>query len=194
MPYKNAASERASLWVQANRERQRVNHKRARDRQRALVLAAYGGVCACCGEDEYAFLALDHIDGGGRADRSARGGADWWASLIREGFPEGYQVLCHNCNSAKSWSGACPHAGGLRRVIGDMVGEKLKYDTVRRLAPHCARGHDLTAENVYFYRGVRHCRVCQKIRQRERQVERTRRQSARRREQRRVAALPSTPT
>jgi hypothetical protein len=29
------------------------------------MLSAYGGKCVCCGESEYKFLAIDHINGGG---------------------------------------------------------------------------------------------------------------------------------
>ena len=37
-----------------------------------------------------------------------RGGAGQYWSLVSRGFPAGYQVLCHNCNFAKS-HGGCPH-------------------------------------------------------------------------------------
>src|SRR4051812_29182062 len=43
---------------------------------RSLALQAYGGAdprCSCCGEAEIRFLTLDHQNGGGRADRRARG-------------------------------------------------------------------------------------------------------------------------
>lgn len=60
------------------------------------------------------FLALDHINGGGKADREAKGGvADWWYALVKQGFPDGYQVLCHNCNWAKHSLGVCPHQVGM---------------------------------------------------------------------------------
>ena len=31
--------------------------------------------------------------------------------LIKHKFPPGIQVLCHNCNLAKGYYGACPHQG-----------------------------------------------------------------------------------
>ena len=32
------------------------------------------------------------------------------AHLKKLGYPkDGYQLLCHNCNCAKGWYGACPH-------------------------------------------------------------------------------------
>jgi hypothetical protein len=66
--------------------------------------------CACCGERDAAFLALDHISGEGpRMPGGRSGGNVFFAWLQREGFPPGLQVLCHNCNCAKGKSGVCPH-------------------------------------------------------------------------------------
>lgn len=84
-------------------------------KNRAEVLDAYGGKCACCGESEPAFLCMDHIDGGGNAHRkeqtgNRRGSATtiyYW--LKRNGYPEGFQILCANCNMAKERPQGCPH-------------------------------------------------------------------------------------
>ncbi len=73
----------------------------------------YGGVipkCACCWEDTYEFLCLDHINGGGHKQRQEIGaGYKFYLWLKRNNYPEGIQVLCHNCNMAKSAFGECPH-------------------------------------------------------------------------------------
>lgn len=69
-------------------------------------------VCACCGEKEIKFLALDHKEGGGTAQRKAlntRGGNSFFFYLKKLGFPKGFQVLCHNCNMAKGIYKICPH-------------------------------------------------------------------------------------
>ena len=29
--------------------------------------------------------------------------------MIKNNFPKGFQVLCHNCNLAKGFYGKCPH-------------------------------------------------------------------------------------
>ena len=65
--------------------------------------------CACCGEREYKFLCLDHIDGGGTQHRKSLGSKYILSYLKQAGWPEGYQVLCHNCNMAKGFYGVCPH-------------------------------------------------------------------------------------
>ena len=73
--------------------------------------------CACCGEKEIKFLSLDHINGGGTKHRQQlqknrikpAGGSVVYGWIIKNNFPEGYQILCHNCNQAKGFYGVCPH-------------------------------------------------------------------------------------
>lgn len=65
--------------------------------------------CNCCGEKEYKFLSIDHIWGGGNQHRKQLGSKYIYSWLIQNDYPEGYQVLCHNCNMAKSFYGGCPH-------------------------------------------------------------------------------------
>lgn len=101
--YKSCAECRAGIIA---------NHKLVsqsyHQRRRAEVLARYGGACACCGETQPAFLAIDHINGGGRQHRLTVS-RNFYAWLRAEGFPEGFRVLCHNCNMALGFYGSCPH-------------------------------------------------------------------------------------
>ncbi len=55
------------------------------------------------------FLAIDHIDGGGTKHRKKirTGMFHWW--LKKNGWPDGFRVACHNCNSALGHYGYCPH-------------------------------------------------------------------------------------
>lgn len=87
-------------------------YKRSWDQNlRREVLDHYGGACVCCGERTLEFLSLDHVKGGGtkhRLELGLRGSAIWaWAK--REGYPDLFQVMCHNCNQAKGYYGQCPH-------------------------------------------------------------------------------------
>src|SRR5439155_20513075 len=53
--------------------------------------------CACCKENTFEFLSLDHIEGGGTQDRKTKPtGISYWKWYIRNNFPSGYQVFCHN--------------------------------------------------------------------------------------------------
>jgi hypothetical protein len=75
-------------------------------------LRHYGGDpphCACCGEATDEFLCLDHINGNGAAHRRAVGTKNMYRWANQHGFPDGFQVLCHNCNCAKGFYGICPH-------------------------------------------------------------------------------------
>lgn len=90
-------------------------YQRDRNRKRrALVLQHYGGKCACCGEEHFDFLALDHIAGNGNNHRSEvrMAGASMVEWVIKNNFPAIFRVLCHNCNSAIGYYGRCPHQMG----------------------------------------------------------------------------------
>lgn len=81
--------------------------KRIRDQHRLDVIKHYGDKCACCGETTPEFLAIDHIDGIGKERR--RSGSSFYIWIKAQGYPDHLQVLCHNCNMAKSFYGRCPH-------------------------------------------------------------------------------------
>jgi hypothetical protein len=93
----------------ADPEADKARQKQSRIRRRWKVINHYGGKCACCGEDRYEFLAMDHINGGGTQHRKNEKivNIDRW--LIKNEFPDGFRVLCHNCNQAYGSYGYCPH-------------------------------------------------------------------------------------
>ena len=83
------------------------NVKRQADNRRA-VIEGYGGECECCHSDYEPHLTIDHIDGGGTAERrTGVTSIHLYARLRREGFPPGYRVLCWNCNWAFHRLGRC---------------------------------------------------------------------------------------
>lgn len=109
--------EKTKIWYSnpINKVRQ-LAKQRGRDRVlKDRVFAAYGGyICRCCGEREYHFLSIDHINNDGAAHRKEigekRGGRKFYNWLIKNGFPNGFQVLCMNCNWGKARNGGvCPH-------------------------------------------------------------------------------------
>jgi hypothetical protein len=109
--------EAADRLKRANPERYAGYSRDYRQRLRADTLTAYGGTtpsCKCCGEDEPKFLAIDHVDGGGNEHRrsihgNVSAGCRFYGWLRKNGWPPGFQVLCHNCNFAKTAYGECPH-------------------------------------------------------------------------------------
>jgi hypothetical protein len=85
-------------------------------RVNALLHYSHGSPqCACCGDNRFEFLCLDHIHGGGNQHRlavtgSKKGGGTSYSRLQKAGYPTGFQVLCYNCNIAKHIYGTCPYA------------------------------------------------------------------------------------
>ena len=75
-------------------------------RRKILVLTHYGksGKLQCCwyncGITDPDMLSLDHVNDNGAEHRghkrSAGSGGPAYAYIIREGFPKGFQTLCHN--------------------------------------------------------------------------------------------------
>lgn len=88
---------------------------RFREKVKTEVLSYYGNgrlQCVCCGEKQYHFLTLDHINNDGVKERKIvrRTGHSMYIYLRRSKYPIGYQTLCFNCNSGKQINkGICPH-------------------------------------------------------------------------------------
>ena len=99
----------------ANKTQKKIWPVRKRNFTQA-VLNAYGRKCACCGITEPLFLEVDHINGGGRKHlreelRLGHGGPmGFYAWLVKNNFPLGFQILCSNCNKGRYRNGGiCPH-------------------------------------------------------------------------------------
>jgi hypothetical protein len=77
------------------------------------VFEAYGGyICSCCGETEPKFLTIDHIknNGGSHRREDIAISKHLYRWLKNNHYPDGFQVLCMNCNLGKSRNdGVCPH-------------------------------------------------------------------------------------
>lgn len=89
--------------------------ERERNRQRARKLSVvdhYGGRCRCCGETNLEFLAVHHAagDGGGHRKQLSGGWNSIIGWIIKNDFPEGFEIFCHNCHHALHSYGYCPHA------------------------------------------------------------------------------------
>ena len=108
----------AKQWMGLNPERAREIRRTTYENWRQKIwdsvfhyYSPSGPECACCKESHYEFLCIDHINGGGNKQRKKLkiSSARFWLWLIREKFPSGYRVLCHNCNFAYWVRGKCPH-------------------------------------------------------------------------------------
>jgi len=101
------------LWVQKHKEQNRKYRENNRQKIRELskkyherlklqVLIHYGGdppKCSC-GFSDIRALTIDHINGGGRKHRSQMH-IMFYQWIKKNHFPDGYQVLCMNCQFIK---------------------------------------------------------------------------------------------
>lgn len=112
--------QRDRYYLGNNKELQLQKASIARHNRKIRIIQHYGGKCACCGEAELFFLAIDHINGGGNQHRRQIGNnknnrcgsssTQFYKWVEKNNFPEGFQVLCHNCNMGKHLNGGiCPH-------------------------------------------------------------------------------------
>lgn len=108
--FRKKQAARLKEWVQSNRDYSRKRNRSCIKRRRDEVFAHYGGKCLCCGEKEFVFLTLDHINNDGKEEREKWGaGTQFYRAVIKRGYPKIIQLLCHNCNQAMRINGYCPH-------------------------------------------------------------------------------------
>lgn len=86
-------------------------HRRHYRNLQKVVFDHYGAKCACCGENESAFLSIDHKNNDGAEHRKKIGvGHILFRWIIDNAFPSTLQLLCCNCNIGKHRNGGvCPH-------------------------------------------------------------------------------------
>lgn len=86
------------------------NRRLAYLRNKAIEMC--GGSCACCGENRWQFLTIDHVDGDGAEDHR-RFGKNYevlYYSIVNGLHARGQlRVLCANCHIAIDLRGGCPH-------------------------------------------------------------------------------------
>lgn len=100
-------------WQARNPEKVLESVKKKQRKLKSIVFSHYSKgtpTCACCGETILQFLTIDHINNDGGAHRAKIGANNIYPWLKRNNYPEGFQVLCFNCNCGKSVNkGTCPH-------------------------------------------------------------------------------------
>ena len=102
--YRQAHPDKVREWNRESQKRYNKAHGKLHRRETKIeVLSHYSNGsprCAKCGEARLAALSIDHInDDGAEHRRQIKSFSYWW--LKREGYPEGFQVLCMNCQWIK---------------------------------------------------------------------------------------------
>jgi 5-methylcytosine-specific restriction endonuclease McrA len=91
-------------YYQKNRVRVLARMAALHVRRREWILAKYGGRCACCGSPYD--LEIDHIvPWDGTTPRRGNNLVKW---IVNNNFPDMFQLLCSNCNTAKGRGKECP--------------------------------------------------------------------------------------
>ena len=98
--------------------------------------------CHCCGFNGHTdFLAIDHILGrtqmtsipelvkiGYSSKDEGHNLIDW---ILENDFPKYFQILCHNCNTAKGYprnNGKCPHETARKEETFAMMEEQSSFE------------------------------------------------------------------
>ena len=116
------------------------NHRKSRDRDRNLVYAYYGGKCSCCGELDWRFLTIDHVNNDGHIERKKgfyTNGSQFYRYIVKNNFPKDYRILWFNCNLGRARNGGvCPHQEGSTTISSESTAKRLE-------APSTLRGSDI---------------------------------------------------
>jgi hypothetical protein len=130
-PVRKAWFERTRFIRQAT---MKVYTRKRYEEIRMKLLERYGGKpphCKCCGEMEFSFLSIDHINGGGKKHFGKRNSYKIYLEIFDENNPEKYQVLCMNCNVGKRIHGICPHQKRNSEEAMNMTIEVIENDRER---------------------------------------------------------------
>lgn len=102
-------------WQEEHKEQYKIDIKRRNAEIKLQVIEHYSNgtiKCLCCEESNIKFLTIDHLGerGIGTEHRKKLKDYNIYYWLKKNGFPEGYQVLCYNCNCGRDKNGGiCPH-------------------------------------------------------------------------------------
>lgn len=94
------------------KEQSRESHRKRRMLVKKFIVAYYTdgkNCCACCGEKELQFMTVDHINHDGAKHRKSVPPGRFYEWLIKNYLPDGFQILCFNCNCVEARGRICPH-------------------------------------------------------------------------------------
>jgi hypothetical protein len=102
------AQRRTNLrWAKKNREKILAYREKYHQKLKQTVFSHYGRgkiQCVKCGFNDIRALSIDHINGSGTEHRNTNkysGGIKFYRWLKKNNYPDGFQVLCMNCQFIK---------------------------------------------------------------------------------------------
>ena len=158
---KETISKKTGTYSVANRVKCRVWVTRAKNKIKTEVFAHYsGGEIKCrCGQDDLVLLTIDHINGGGNKHRkeinlkkSGGAGYNFYCWLKRNGYPDGFQVLCWNCNFKKRLQEMAPKNPDKKQLQSKAYARSVKIQCLEQYGGVCPCGEQdkdvLTLDHV----------------------------------------------
>jgi hypothetical protein len=121
--------ERIKAWQKNNPDKILAYRRKAQSREKAEghikgrtrrhqlrrdVIDMYGGKCKCCKTEEFFFLTVAFMEGGGAKERAKHSTYSTFMRWLRKERRQGVFILCFNCNKARSTYGRCPHKNGVK--------------------------------------------------------------------------------
>lgn len=89
--------------------------------------------CNCCGINQINILTIDHINRINKTDDYRHRGVRLYTWLINNNYPDGFETLCHNCNSGKHYRQKCPHNLTIEELNKRLQTEYYKYTRIPTL-------------------------------------------------------------
>jgi hypothetical protein len=110
----------AKKYREKNKEKINVRGKKFREELKLEVFSTLSKLhskskipcCRCCGESSHIeFLTIEHIEGRKNLPKKEQKlkGEKLNSWLKKNDYPDGFEVLCWNCNLTKGSFGHCPH-------------------------------------------------------------------------------------
>jgi len=126
------------IYRSINKDKINLQKHSYRIKEKVIAFYVYSNEmkCALCSDSEFSHLGLDHINGGGTKHRRSipKANCNIYGLLQQQGFPNGYRLLCQNCNYLN-------HLGNLVRIHerAARYRTKLKYEALEKYAnpPRC---------------------------------------------------------
>jgi len=88
------------FWQKIN-----LKGKITRWKNKLKVIEHYGGECCHCKEKDPIVLTVDHVNNDGKNHVDSKGrritGNQLYSEIIKNNFPNRFQILCCNCNQRK---------------------------------------------------------------------------------------------